>query len=89
MIRSSRGVFITGSSDAPPRDITISGNTFGDPAPVAFNLQAVTVVDSVNVNVTDNVATGWDGNVFEDYGGGSVQLVVGDNRPPADWPTLP
>ena len=86
---SSRGLFITGSPGSQATDITITGNDFESPSPVTFNLQAVTLVEAVDVTVTGNTATGWGDRVFDDYGSGSVGLTVEDNRPASDWPTIP
>jgi len=77
---SMRGLFITTSDSGRPTDITVTGNLFGSPAPVASNLGAVTTYDSRDVTVTGNTAIGWGArNFFQDYKGLSTGLVVSGN----------
>lgn len=76
--RCSRAIFITdGVSRA--NNIQITGNKFLSPAPVTFNLEAVTTYMTDNVTITGNTLTGWDGSTFEDYGNGSTGLVISGN----------
>jgi Right handed beta helix region len=79
--RSSRGIFITISPSGRATSVTVSGNHLLVPAPVTFNLEAVTTYDTVAVTITGNTITGWgSGQAIEDYGSMSSQLVVKNNR---------
>jgi nitrous oxidase accessory protein NosD len=77
--RSSRGIFITTSGSSRSTDITVSGNHLLVPAPVTFNLEAVTTYDTVAVTITGNTITGWGGQAIEDYEAMSTGLVVRNN----------
>lgn len=77
--RSSRGIFITTSPSSKAADVVVSGNHLLVPAPVTFNLEAVTTYDTVGVTITGNTITGWGGQAIEDYGSLSISLDVSDN----------
>jgi hypothetical protein len=79
--RVSRAVFVTtDDGGSRPTDINVKGNQFQSPAPVTYNLLAVTTYNSVNVTVSGNTATGWpSGQFFQDYLDLSTGLVVTGN----------
>ena len=77
--RASRAMFVT-DSGFRATDVTVSGNQFLSPAPVTFNLTAVTTYNTVRVTITGNTITGWGaGQDIEDYGNASTGLVVSNN----------
>jgi nitrous oxidase accessory protein NosD len=79
--RSSRGIFITISPSSRATNVMVSGNHLLVPAPVTFNLEAVTTYDTVGVTITGNTITGWGaGQAIEDYGTLSSKLVVRNNN---------
>ena len=77
--RSSRAIFITISPSNRATDVLVSGNHLLVPAPVHFNLEAVTTYDTVGVTITGNTITGWGGAAIQDYDGLSSDLSVGYN----------
>jgi hypothetical protein len=80
--RSMRALFITTDSlNDRSSDITVTRNQFLSPAPISTNIVAVTLYNTVNVSVTDNVIKGWTPEVaVDDAGQLSTGLVVADNR---------
>lgn len=78
--RASRGIFITtDGSNNKASDITITGNLFGSPKPVTFNLVAVTTFNSNNVTIKNNVISpDWPTGVY-DYQNLSTNLVTSGN----------
>lgn len=81
ILRASRGLFITTDGNGNrPSSISVTGNVFGSPAPVSFNLQAITTYDANGVTVTGNSwSSGWQGNYFQDYDNLSTGLVISNN----------
>ncbi|MHB8458844.1 MAG: right-handed parallel beta-helix repeat-containing protein [Candidatus Limnocylindrales bacterium] len=79
--RSSRAIFITTDANGiPATDVLVSGNQLDAPAPVTFNLNAITIFEGLRVTVTGNTISGWQPDqTIEDYQGRSVGLVVVDN----------
>ncbi len=76
-----RALFITtDTSGNRATDITVTGNVFGSPARVTYNLVAVTTYSAVGVTVTGNTATGWGtAAFFYDYNALSTGLFVSGN----------
>jgi nitrous oxidase accessory protein NosD len=80
ILRSSRGIFITTSLSNRSTDVIVSGNHLLVPAPVTFNLEAVTTYDTVGVTITGNTITGWGaGRAIEDFETMSSGLLVSNN----------
>ena len=81
VMRCSRGIFITTDNlGNRATDVLVQGNNLGSPAPVTFNLSAVTTYDADQTTITDNFwSAGWSGNYFEDYQAQSTNLVVSNN----------
>ena len=79
--RSSRAIFITSdSSGNRPSDILVSGNLLETPAPVTYNLTAITTYTTDDVTISDNTIIGWPRDrSFSDYQGLSTGLVVKSN----------
>lgn len=79
--RSSRAIFITSdSSGNRPSDILVSGNRLESPAPVTYNLTAITTYTTDDVTISDNTIIGWPRDrSFTDYQGLSTGLVVKGN----------
>lgn len=82
LYRVSRGIFVTTDGDGNrPRNIIITGNLLGSPAPVTFNLYAVTIYEGIDVTVAGNSwSKGWEGNYLEDMDGRSTGLAVSGNK---------
>jgi len=78
--RSSRAIFITISPSNRATNVLVSGNHLLVPAPVHFNLEAVTTYDTVGVTITGNTITGWGGAAIQDYQKKSTHLLVRDNH---------
>lgn len=81
VLRSSRGIFITTDNlGNRATGVLVQGNNLGSPAPVTFNLAAVTTYDADQVTITGNSwSAGWGGSYFGDYQGLSTNLVVSNN----------
>jgi outer membrane biosynthesis protein TonB len=79
--RSMRALFITTDSlNDRSSDITVTRNQFLSPAPISTNIVAVTLYNTVNVSVTDNVESGWGStSPVYDYTGGSTGLATSGN----------
>jgi hypothetical protein len=58
--RCSRPVFVTWAYSTPPRQIAVIGNRLESPAPVTYNLVAVTMNETADCSVTGNlISSAW------------------------------
>jgi Right handed beta helix region len=81
VLRAMRALFITTDSLGDrSTNITVTGNQFLSPAPIASNIVAITLYETSGVSVTTNVEVGWGTtSPVYDYGGGSTGVVTSGN----------